>query len=76
MYKCDLYSMAAFKQLEADQEHVAVFKLLSIMLVGNVKALQVFGAEHPSALTACNISLEDAIMKTRLEEKMAHEVSL
>lgn len=71
MFKCDLYGMAAFKQLEADPEHVEVFQLLNIMLSGDLKGLQSFVKEHASALAACNIAQEQAMLKTRLMALLA-----
>mmetsp|Transcript_16892 Transcript_16892/g.47145 ORF Transcript_16892/g.47145 Transcript_16892/m.47145 type:complete len:403 (-) Transcript_16892:152-1360(-) len=71
MFKCDLFGLAAFKQLEASPGHVAVFQLLSIMLKGNLKGLQAFAKDYASCLTACNITLEDAMLKTRLMALLA-----
>eukprot|EP00951_Prasinocladus_malaysianus_P014810 scaffold112944_cov28-Prasinocladus_malaysianus.AAC.1 len=57
--------MAAFKQLESDTEHVATFQLLNVIMAGDIKGLNTFAKDHASALSACNITLDDAIVKTR-----------
>lgn len=66
MYKCDVYDLAALKQLESTPQHVGVFQLLSIMLAGDLTALSGFAKEHASVLASCGITADDATLKTRL----------
>mmetsp|Transcript_45349 Transcript_45349/g.116070 ORF Transcript_45349/g.116070 Transcript_45349/m.116070 type:complete len:407 (-) Transcript_45349:103-1323(-) len=66
MFKCDIYDLAAVKQLESLPSHVGVYQLLSIMLAGDLTALAAFVKEHASVLSDCGITAEDATMKTRL----------
>lgn len=65
MFKCDIYDLAAVKQLESLPSHVGVYQLLSIMLAGDLTALAAFVKEHASVLSDCGITAEDATMKTR-----------
>jgi hypothetical protein len=65
MYKCDVYDLAALKQLESTPQHVGVFQLLSIMLAGDLTALSGFAKEHASVLASCGITADDATLKTR-----------